>query len=190
MQKKWEMTEVARGTLRPVPQSPEGLPESAAGLPKGADAINEFNARMSSHWSQVSTADSEIRLHCMALLVQGIGSAPSDSVQSSESRWHAPRPLHGLRCEIPVHCLNCVQISLVPCMGCGRTFRPEALEHHVHGCKGSVSGSPTQRASVTLQAAIPGKPQSPRTALAPARHTATAKTGTTQPSSLVCYLCG
>ena len=53
LQKKWEATEETKGTYRPIPPEPAGLPESAADLPKGTDAINEFNARMSAHWSQV-----------------------------------------------------------------------------------------------------------------------------------------
>ena len=53
MQKKWEATEEAKGTYRPVPPEPPELPETAADLPKGAAAMNDFNARMGAHWNQV-----------------------------------------------------------------------------------------------------------------------------------------
>ena len=52
-QRKWEATEEAKGTFRPLPATPGGLPDVAAELPKTVDGINDFNARMSAHWSQV-----------------------------------------------------------------------------------------------------------------------------------------
>lgn len=81
-----------------------------------------------------------------------------------------------------------VQVSLVACTGCGRTFKPEALEHHAPSCKGSSLPPPA-----ALQAPLSARAGLSASAKAPAGKAAGKASSAGpggRPSQLVCYLCG
>ena len=100
---------------------------------------------------------------------------------------------------VPAH----EQTSLVPCAGCGRTFRPEALEHHIKGCQGprlapSLPPPPSLMANSHLanKPVVSMRPASPKPKLAtpgtapPGDGNAAGRLAGSGPQGLVCYLCG
>ena len=89
------------------------------------------------------------------------------------------------------------QASLVRCPGCSRSFRPEALEHHIKGCKGSAP-APTSSHTSPL-APTPAALATPRPAAAGTPRGSAALGGTAKAASgvkhkvaggYVCFLCG
>lgn len=213
VQIKWQATEVSRGTHRPLPSEPAGMPQSAAELPTTHEGIVEFNNMMSSHWSQV------MRPFMVFIPIGPVLASATCCCPWSCLSQVCPAGRHAVdavsSCIHQIHFCNaqawqCPQVSLVPCSGCGRTFKPEALEHHARACKGAAPASSLPPpASLYPAAAGPVTIESPRGRPTPAgqgRASATSRAsaaGTPRlsggkatpgpgrpPVGLMCYLCG